>query len=457
MPPQSIVVAKVAARIRHHLLSTNPNLQLLAIKCLILLPSHIWMRDGDDAWGAPEWNRIMTGLDSHDALIRKAVRSGRYFEFVPSLNRAHYTYCSKTRPQSLKLIYQIDPNVYQSHRSRLVASLASLSNGKSRQQQDVVISRALETVFTIETVGDWNDRIVEILDATKRDDLIGVIVLGTIEMFRYLAPRDQRLFGEAVVSSTRWKKDATLSLIVAGSCGAGDTSDARRSDLIEELTAWLINDSRTSCCDPYVVFRSERLIMLSLEIAVILHEPFLLCLLRLVSRLSDLSSDTIASLYDILSLAPALTASQHILDLFSDCTSPDGLTALLHAGLHPESSTLPGFYSVLERSLRTGSEENEPTDVPPTTLRYTAYQPSSSPTRLTSSQSSTLIGRGSSHGRERERTERGGRGGAMSESLMTAGALALAVGGELDDGSDVCCLLTSMRYSPELTFVNEIE
>jgi hypothetical protein len=78
LPPQLFEISPsirgLIAKVRSHLNSSNPNLQLLAARCLKSLPLSLWM-NGDrkhDTW-EKEWKQIMRGLESRDDLIRKTV------------------------------------------------------------------------------------------------------------------------------------------------------------------------------------------------------------------------------------------------------------------------------------------------------------------------------------------------------------------------------------------------
>lgn len=77
LPPQLFEISPsirgVIAKVRSHLNSSNPNLQLLAARCLKSLPLSLWMNGDGNTWGEKEWKQIMRGLESRDDLIRKTV------------------------------------------------------------------------------------------------------------------------------------------------------------------------------------------------------------------------------------------------------------------------------------------------------------------------------------------------------------------------------------------------
>ena len=174
----------------------------------------------------------------------------------------------------------------------------------------------------------------------------------------------------------------------------------------------------------------------------LLHEPILLSLLRLVSRLPSPPATLVAQ-FEI--LAPHLPSSlSSLAEQFRDSLDTDGFQSLRKAGEDRRSDTLVGFYQALGEIIgedsRIGRSEavkdKRITTTDDKLLRYDTY-PAGLPQgpRLEGRQPKVVTERRNEQ--DLERRERGGNGGSMSESLMTAGALVLLVeDGSRDQDSD---------------------
>lgn len=187
-----------------------------------------------------------------------------------------------------------------------------------------------------------------------------------------------------------------------------------------------------------------------------LLDPFLISLLRISSRLPTSARTSINSLVQLLSTKDSSNQPSPLFALFSKFnTTTEGNNLILEfVGKESKKKnwTLPEFGEKLEFYL-----EN-PSLVPPTTshsiqlssslssslnpplqhhkespLRYNPYQPPPEPLESEFPSSMTASKNLQTKERTRERLERGGRGSKMSQSLMTAGALALLVDGTESD------------------------
>lgn len=269
-------------------------------------------------------------------------------------------------------------------------------------------------------------------------EVFGVVVVGTIDRFSYASEEAQAAFSETLLGKETWRNDLSMALLVAATAGGGTTSEARREEVAEELATWLANEDGAIlrlfilfCAPPDALCHPGQL---PSDFLQPLQEPFLLCLLRLASRAPPSSFSKVESYLKIAAQAVPSDEGQPLFDLFFRCQSdPTSRHALEAAGTDPRSASLPGFFTALQEHLeRPAPRDSVDEALSPSSrpLRYDAYQAPVSPS----------VGREGMRwkGNERERTERGGRGG-MAESLMTPGALALigADGNDEQGSSDV--------------------
>lgn len=167
-------------------------------------------------------------------------------------------------------------------------------------------------------------------------------------------------------------------------------------------------------------------------------EPFMICLVRLVSKLPDNSPELSLLDQHFHRLSRSRNSPtevqiqvQHISQIFSRCrSSVNGQRALRCAGEDRRSATLPGFLAALQHFL--SQPDCELNDFHSTSsglvpLRYEPYQPSPS--------SGGLKQDAGAH--QKDRRIRGGKGSTMAQSLMTAGELALIGINQDYDLSDV--------------------
>ena len=265
-------------------------------------------------------------------------------------------------------------------------------------------------------------------------------MVETIERFRYVSEDSKAGFASRLLATQGWKQNLTLVLLVAATAGEGSTSTEERESAAGVLVEYLRSSTgkqsrsfRQNSTDDF----GEAVSFLDL-----IYEPILISILRLVSRLSAPPAYLITQ-FDI--LEPKLPASLSTLSQrFRHCITEDGFVSLARAGKDRRSDTLVGFYEsledIIEQDSRTVASEArsdgrvDNSDSKP--LRYDSYA-------IELPQDSTSDkGKSQSIPERRnelamERRERGGNGGNMSESLMTAGALALLVeSGRDGDDSD---------------------
>ncbi|KAI5479559.1 hypothetical protein MNV49_003296 [Pseudohyphozyma bogoriensis] len=381
--------------VRRHLQSTNPNLQFLALRCLTVLPPHVWTNAGED-WGEDAWKRIMGYLDSKDGSLRV---------------------------QTLRLLHRVDPKLADLHVSRLISSFAmfsSPSTSKDLKLRNHVVSLLLEASTVLDTtVEAWINRVERIVSSAKGSsgavEVLDLVVVKTVDRFECVSEGDKAEFGERLVRGEAWKNDLTMALLVAATAGEGAVGVESREEVVKAFGEWMAN-------------RDGALPKTFLEP---LQEPFLLSLLRLISRLPD---SPLAQLDSDLRLAvqnsPAPSASAHLFDLYFRCRSDaDAQRALVAAGKDQKATTLPGFFGALQwhldhpavlRDTDDGSTEvsSPSSPISPAAgggskpLRYDAYQSPASPTR-------SRYGR-ESKGKEREKEDRRVRGGKGLEFIARA-------------------------------------
>ncbi|KAM0754007.1 ARM repeat-containing protein [Meredithblackwellia eburnea MCA 4105] len=418
--PWSQVLNRVLSTIRNHLNSKNVNLQVLSVRCLALLPLDLWSGEGRDEWDERAWARIMSFLGAKDSFLRK---------------------------ETLKLLQKADPKLADMHVSRIFNALqAAPAPTKAAEQasKDHLVTLLLEASSVVDTTSSaWVGRLESIVSAARGTrearEVLPTVVLVTLERFEAASNQEKEEFGDGVIGSELWQNDLTLALLVAATAGQGTASTERKEQVATILSTWL----------------AEALEQLPSDFLLPLHEPFVLCLLRLASQIPVISLDSIENnLSKALQGAPPELVPMY--ELFGMCRSdPDKRRALEAAGVDNRSSTLPGFHSalldhlehpeVLEDTTDEGAFSSQSATSPtepsnPVPLRYDPYQaPVSTTTPRGRSGPQMLKDRERSKSwkrREKERIERGGRGG-IAESLMTPGALALlGVGEDDDDDSD---------------------
>lgn len=61
--------------IRELINDPNPNLRVVAFRCLRTLPVQLWTSEVEstDTWGEKEWGIIMAGLENREKAIRREV------------------------------------------------------------------------------------------------------------------------------------------------------------------------------------------------------------------------------------------------------------------------------------------------------------------------------------------------------------------------------------------------
>lgn len=72
-PSHATTLSRALTTVRHYLESTNPNLQILALRCLNVVPVDIWVGATEEGWEEAVWAKIMGFLQSRDAGLRKEV------------------------------------------------------------------------------------------------------------------------------------------------------------------------------------------------------------------------------------------------------------------------------------------------------------------------------------------------------------------------------------------------
>ncbi|KAK4704902.1 hypothetical protein P7C70_g1311, partial [Phenoliferia sp. Uapishka_3] len=419
-PSDASTLSRTLQTIRSHLDSKNPNLRILALKCLERLPKGLWEDQGNELWGGKAWKRILSGLDNKDENLRIA---------------------------TLRLVHHMGPALAELHRSRLLKALSSHpapTTSSLISSHSKILSLLLETSSILDTnPQSWANRVLEIIEtANLESEVLSPVVVKTVDRFGDVDDEWKKGFGEELWMGN-WRKSLTGAALVAATIGLGNTGEERRAEFVEGLARFVANEDGPASprfLDP-------------------LKGPFLLSILRL---LSNLPSSYTAPILDLLN--PLTTTGtddvQQLLSLLSLCSTSSLAQGNLHSSaLDKRNSTLPGFYEALLEYFGDGLTLQDDIGARGEWSGSDARVAEGFEKNGNQAPMQTENGKGKEREgdleRDSERTERGGRGGRLAESLMTPGALALLGVGERAFPDDVSPDFLPYQVTPlELTHLS---
>lgn len=149
----------------------------------------------------------------------------------------------------LLLLNKVDHSLVSIHLDRLYNSLENIALGPtSANQQSHLLSLLLHASSVLDTDPTaWSKQIHRIVKSAKWDQVLGSVVVETIERFRYSDEDTKAGFARTLLDGgEEWKGNLTLALLVAATAGEGSTRQSERDSAITTLIDYLISSKGQS-------------------------------------------------------------------------------------------------------------------------------------------------------------------------------------------------------------------